>query len=171
MSNQSENFNMAIDHFSSDQEETRAAAAFAAGNEFIFYLLDAPSLIAFQATSLSATSTNSSLPLSRLSRTIRRNGCWHSMPQKRQVFIITTCNVCQLIPCHLGRYSLLARSTGRRRGPSLGSSLREFPECRRIYTKCRSCLPWKIGHYPSFAIFAATSCTGTYYVSMYTRLH
>jgi hypothetical protein len=83
MSNQSENFNVAIDHFSSEQEETRAAAAFAAGNEFICYLLDATLLITFQATSLSATSTNSSLPLSRLLRMIRRNGCWHSMPQKR----------------------------------------------------------------------------------------
>jgi len=35
MSNQSENFTLAIEHFSSDQEETRAAAAFAAGNDSI----------------------------------------------------------------------------------------------------------------------------------------
>jgi hypothetical protein len=46
MSNQSENFTVAIEHFSSEQEETRAAAAFAAGNEFICYLLDVPLSIA-----------------------------------------------------------------------------------------------------------------------------
>jgi len=43
MSNQSEIFNMAIDHFSAEQEEIRAAAAFAAGNESIRYLHYVPS--------------------------------------------------------------------------------------------------------------------------------
>ena len=66
MSNQSENFNMAIDHFSSEQEETCTVATFAAGNEFNCYLLDATSLITFQATSLLETSTSSSLPHSQL---------------------------------------------------------------------------------------------------------
>jgi len=130
-------FQHVVDHFTSEQEETRAAAAFAAGNIAI------GNLHQFLPVIVNMVETD---------------------PKKRLLALHAAKEVTlffepRFISRHvdkrlLGRYTLLPCPIGRCCRSSVGPTLREFPECRRDDQKCCCSMSWKVGHYPSIKISA-----------------
>ena len=57
-----------------------------------------------------------------------------------------------------GSHPLFPRSTRRRCRFAVGSSVREFSECRGDNKKCCCCLSWKASDYRSIEVLARTSC-------------
>ena len=64
-----------------------------------------------------------------------------------------------------GSYTLLPRSTRRRCRFAVGSTVREFAECRGDDKKCCCCMSWKASDYRSIEILARTSCNDLQFAS------
>lgn len=83
MSNQKDIFTYVVDHFSSEQEDMRAAAAFAAGKNIIMVFLVAFHLPSRKVTLRLETYINSCPPSSKWSKAIPRNVCLLCTPPRK----------------------------------------------------------------------------------------